>query len=127
MKSIKLKEAKYTEKKGELGEEAFVLWKQLSKTGMEYLNGYIIEDGKRGSSIVGFFNGKKKNPKEPDIRIYLSTDELAKQEICSLWEHISINEKRYLTGSTDENENITAFYNNSDVENRPYIRAYYIK
>lgn len=127
MKSIKLKDANYTKKKGELGEEAFVLWKQVSKTGVDYLTGYIVEDGKRGQGIVGFFNGNKKNPKEPDIRIYLTADELAKEEVCSLWEHISINEKRYLTGSTDEKEDITAFYNNSDVETRPYIRAYYTK
>ena len=46
-------------------------------------------------------------------------------EVCDLWESISKNENRYLTGTTNEKEKIIAFYGNSDDEKRPYIRAYY--
>jgi hypothetical protein len=129
---MKTQTTKKVEKKGEEKKEfdlkeAFVLWKHESKANTSYLTGYAIDPaGVSDSKIIGFFNTNKKNAKEPDVRVYLVDDDGKRAEqICSLWENVSKNDKRYLTGSTDENEKITAFYNNSDDEKKPYIRAYY--
>lgn len=106
--------------------EAFVLWKNESKNKVEYLSGRLSDEGSN-VKLVGYFNTRKKNPKEPDIRIYdIDSDGSQGIEVCSLWENISKGEKRYLTGTTNDQEKIIAFYNNLE-ENptRPYIRAYY--
>lgn len=52
------------------------LWYQTSKSKTKYLTG-VTEDGDR---LVAFFNRKKKNPNEPDIRVYLSIDEEAEDD-----------------------------------------------
>ena len=115
--------------KGEVKEfklpEAFVLWANTSKAGMKYLSGNTSEE--LHTKLVGFYNTNKKNPKEPDIRIYdIDSEGNQGNEVCSLWENISKNETRYLTGSTNEQEKIIAFYNNVEENpSRPYIRAYY--
>ncbi len=104
--------------------ESFVLWKHKSKNGIDYLTGNTSDKDK--CKLVGYFNSRKKNPKEPDIRIY-SVDDQGNQdiEVCSLWENISSSEKRYLTGTTNDQEKIVAFYGKENEEARPYIRAYY--
>ena len=106
--------------------EAFVLWKNKSKNNVEYLSGKLSDEGSN-VKLVGYFNTRKKNPKEPDIRIYdIDSDGSQGIEVCSLWENISKGEKRYLTGTTNDQEKIIAFYNNlKENPNRPYIRAYY--
>lgn len=127
-KTIEKEEVKVTEtevKEFNL-QEAFVLWRNKSKNGTDYLRGQDLHNNK----LVGFFNTKKKNPKEPDIRICEVTmgedgTQTTGNEVCSLWESVSKNEKRYLTGSTDENEKIIAFYGDINKEARPYIRAYF--
>lgn len=48
--------------------EILSLWENESKGGFEYLSG-VTKDGKK---VVGFYNDKKKNDKEPDIRVYYS-------------------------------------------------------
>ena len=54
---------------------------------VEYFTGKT--DG--GERLVGFFNGKKQNPKEPDVRIYKVDSECkaVKEEYCSLWTNAS--------------------------------------
>ena len=106
--------------------EAFVLWKNESKNNVEYLSGRLSDEGSN-VKLVGYFNARKKNPKEPDIRIYdIDSDGSQGIEVCSLWENIGKNEKRYLTGITNDKERLVAFYNNMEENpNRPYIRAYY--
>lgn len=122
MKTMKKEETKQEELRKEKFnlQEAFVLWKNQSKTGNEYLKGKDLNNQK----LVGYFNGTKKNPKEPDVRIY-SVDSEGKQdkEVCSLWNYISTTGKSYLTGTTDEKEKIIAFYGNK--EKAPYIKAYF--
>lgn len=113
--------------RGEELKEAFVLWNHTSKGNTNYLSGKAIDPkGVSDFNVIGFFNTNKKNPKEPDVRIYSLTDE-GKQdsEVADLWESVSKNEKRYLTGSTNEKEKLIAFYGNNNEEKRPYIRAYY--
>lgn len=107
-------------------EEAFVLWRNTTKTGKHVLKGYDLHKNK----LVGFFNTNKTNPKQPDVRICEVTmgedgKETTGNEICSLWENQSNKGKRYLTGSTDEKEAIVAFYGKESEENKPYIRAYF--
>jgi len=117
MRNVKTK----TEEKKKL-EEAFALWKQTSKNGLDYLSG---NDDKK-NRFVAFYNTNKKNPKEPDIRVYnVDAEGNQGQEVADLWEAISKGEKRYLTGSTMDKEKLIAFYNEEANEKQPYIRAYY--
>lgn len=105
--------------------EAFVLWKRKAKSGNDYLSGYVRK-GDDVTYLVGYFNSNKKNPKEPDIRVYVQVDGEQDIECASLWENISESKNtRYLTGSTNDNEKIVAFYGKQEDEKRPYIRAYY--
>lgn len=125
-KEIKEKELQKEEVKKTKLEEAFALWRHGAKSGASYLTGNTSE-AQTGLKLVGYFNGRKKNPKEPDIRVY-SLDEEGKQdkEVCSLWERVSKYGNQYLTGTTDDKEKIIAFYDNLDMKsNRPYIRAYF--
>lgn len=109
--------------------EAFVLWKQTSKAGTKYLSGNTpidLKKNEKGMKLVGFYNTNKKNPKEPDIRIYdIDSEGNQGNEVCSLWENISKNENRYLTGTTNDNEKIIAFYTKEVINDRPDIKAYY--
>lgn len=118
-------EVKIEEKKEEFNlEEAFVLWKHTAKSGVEYLSG----NTKDKIQLMGFFNKNKKNPKEPDVRVY-TLDENGKQqdEVCALWETESKNGNKYLSGNS-EDDFLVAFYNVTDGdEKHPYIRAYYKK
>lgn len=52
-------------------EDFCALWEQESKNGKSYLSGIDAE----GNRLVAFYNDNKKNPKEPDIRVYYSDDE----------------------------------------------------
>ena len=76
-------------------EQVFALWKNKSKSGLEYFTG---SDGKM--KLVAFYNGKKKNPKEPDLRVYpVDADGNAeKEELVSMWCNVSKSGKKYLTG-----------------------------
>lgn len=121
-KAVQEKEVKTNEKevKQELNlKQAFALWKNKSKSGNEYLTGKD-EIGK----LVAFFNTNKKNPKEPDIRVYeVDVDGKRGRELATLWDNVSQNGKQYLTGMTDDKEKLVAFYGKK--EKAPYIRAYF--
>ena len=104
-------------------EEAFALWSNNAKSGMEYLTGKVGE-----MKLIGFFNKEKKNEKEPDIRVYqLIDDEISKEAVASLWKNVSKGGNYYLSGTDNENKKLVGFYNNKFIEfpNRPYIRVYY--
>lgn len=100
-------------------EEAFALWKNQSKAGNDYLSGYNLHKEK----LVAFFNTNKKNPKEPDVRVYAVVDGKQDKEVASLWANVSKNEKQYLTGMTSDKEKLVAFFDGKD--KHPYIRAYF--
>lgn len=51
-------------------EDFCALWEQKSERGLEYLTGKDAD----GNKLVAFYNESKKNPKEPDIRVYYSND-----------------------------------------------------
>lgn len=106
-------------------DEAFVLWRNEAKSGIHYLSGFVSEKlGKTG--LVGYFNTNKNNPKEPDVRVYeLDKDRKQGKEVAALWETLSKQNVRYLTGLTDEKEKLIGFYGKENEEKRPYIRVYF--
>ena len=105
--------------------EAFVLWIHNAKSGKEYLSGFTSElIGK--NRLVGYFNTMKKNPKEPDIRVYtLDREGHQDKEIADLWENESKANTRYLSGSSDEKEKLVGFYGDKKDNKKPYVRVYF--
>lgn len=105
--------------------EAFALWLHKSKANNEYLSGLTtFENG--NVRLVGYFNTNKKNPKEPDIRVYSLNDEGNQDiEVADLWENISKQETRYLSGSTNDKEKLVGFYGDKKEDKKPYIRVYF--
>lgn len=103
----------------------FVLWKQVSKDGKtSYFTGKSNTDVK----LVGFYNGMKKNPNEPDLRVYLQNDDgKAGEEVASLWCKVSEKGNKYLTGKAlkgEETHYIKGFINKSTNEKAPYLSIY---
>lgn len=104
-------------------QECFTLWLHKSKNGVKYLTGNDLNKNK----LVGFFNQKKAD-KQPSVRIYdLKEDGSTGEEIITLWEYKSQQGNDYLSGTTNEKENIIAFYGDEHQEKRPYIRGYFKK
>lgn len=103
--------------------EAFALWEKQSKNGKEYFTGKADD-----MKLVAFVNTQKKNDKEPDFRIYASTDDgLSEEAVASLWKTVSKNNKLYLSGTDNEGKKLIGFYNDQFMQfpNRPFIRVYY--
>ena len=114
-----------TENKEVQMKEAFALWLHTSKAGNEYLSG-SCDESIGNARLVGYFNTMKKNPKEPDIRIYtLDSEGHQDKEVADLWENESKNKTRYLSGTSDEKEKLVGFYGDKKEEKRPYIRVYF--
>ena len=101
--------------------EIFALWKRQSKAGNTYFSG----KNSIGENIVGFFNTNKKNPKEPDLKVYYyAGEEIAKEPVLSMWCNVSNNGKKYLTGKIDKHRYI-GFINGDDQDGKhPYVRIY---
>lgn len=122
------KVTKENEKKGSELVESFALWLNKSKAGNDYLTGRLNEKLGAGK-LVGYFNTNKKNPKEPDIRIYtLDSEGHQDKEIADLWDSVSeTTGNEYLTGTSDEQERLIGFYDKTSPEkaHRPYIKVYF--
>jgi uncharacterized protein (DUF736 family) len=114
---------KTVEKKKEFTmEQVVALWKKESKNGNPYFSGVAYPDE---VYVTGFFNTNKKNPKEPDLRIYLNTkDGIEKEEWLSLWCNVSANGKKYLTGKLGK-KRVVGFINEKDNSKAPYVRVYF--
>lgn len=119
------KVTKEIEKKGSELVESFALWLNKSKAGNDYLTGKLNEKLGNGK-LVGYFNTNKKNPKEPDIRIYtLDSEGHQDKEIADLWASVSeTTGNAYLSGTSDEQERLIGFYGEKDAKT-PYIRVYF--
>lgn len=108
-------------------EQAFALWKTTSKDGKKtYYTGKLLCNG-QSTNLICFANGMKKNPKEPDYRVYLKPgkDEKLGKEIASLWVKLSKNGKKYLTGKSDDGEYLTGFINEDSSGKRPTFSVYF--
>lgn len=118
----------YSKKKEESKEkfdlqECFVLWRKVSDKKVEYFTGKDFNNNR----IVAF-NNEKKSEKQADIRIYsVKEDGTRDIEIASLWKVKFASGKEGLTGITNENEKLIAFYGDINKELRPYIRCYFRK
>lgn len=104
-------------------EQAFALWPAKGKNGATYFTGNAGD-----TRIVAFTNGKKKNPKEPDIRLYTKAkDKLV--DFGSLWCNVSEKggqAKKYMSGSLINNKKVVGFINEQkEGSKRPYISGYY--
>ena len=118
----KKKEEKEEKGKFDL-QECFVLWRKVSDKKVEYFTGHDFNNNR----IVAF-NNEKKTEKQPDIRVYsVKEDGTRDIEIISLWKTKFTSGKEGLTGVTNENEKIIAFYGDINKEARPYIRGYFRK
>lgn len=103
--------------------QVFALWKNTSKEGKAYFSGKYDE-----VEVRGFYNGKKQNPKEPDVRIYVvdANKNLSKDELCSLWCNVSKNGKKYLSGKINGQKVIGFINATANEENKkPYISLYW--
>lgn len=103
--------------------EVFPMWKRAGKEGKQpYFTGKY-----NGADLRGFYNTKKANPKEPDIRIYKldGNKKLEKDPILSLWANVTQN-KRYLSGKLGD-QRVVGFINlTANEENkRPYFTIYF--
>lgn len=114
---------KVEEKKEFTLEQVFAMWKETSKKGASYFTGKCDK-----GYIKGFYNTNKQNPKEPDIRIYLTNDkgDLEKDVYLSLWCNTTDNGKKYLTGKLGD-KRVVGFINaKANEENKqPYFTVYY--
>ena len=103
-------------------EECAVMWIQESKDGCyKYLSGKLPT----GEKLVGFYNNRT-NDKQPLFRIYATNeDNKATDEVITLWETKSKTDKFYLSGETNEKEQVIGFYGNEKEPKKPYLRIYY--
>ena len=112
--------------------QVMTLWLKKSKSGMQYLSGIYVYDENAGNDgkvyVTGFINGKKKNPKEPDIRIYQNVQgEKCDDDyiIISLWCNVSRSGKKYFTGKIDDMKFVGFINSNATVDSKiPYITLY---
>lgn len=104
--------------------QIFAMWKRNSKNGNTYFTGKDVD----GTEIRGFYNTKKENPKEPDIRIYKVSagGKLEKEEYLSLWCNPTQNGKKVLSGKLD-GLRVVGFINAkaTDENKQPYFSVYW--
>lgn len=100
----------------------FALWKKTGKNGTHYFSGKT----ETGTFLTAFFNGQKKNPKEPDVRVYTQDKDhnLSKEEYVSLWVNVAKSGRKYLTGKIGD-KRVVGFINDKAEGNRPYVSVYW--
>ena len=112
--------------------QVMTLWLKKSNSGMLYLSGiYVFDENAENDGkmyVTGFINGKKKNPKEPDIRIYQNEPgEKCNDDyiITSLWCNASKAGKKYFTGKIDNMKVVGFIISNATAGSKiPYITLY---
>ena len=104
--------------------EAFALWENKKGETIYYTG---KTSGDKPVRVVAFLNSTKKNPKEPDIRVYEQVEKGQKKpELASLWESKSKAGKVYFSGTTNDNEKLVAFINQDTQGGKyPEIRVYF--
>ena len=101
----------------------FALWKKTAKDGKTT---YFSGKTETGTFLTAFFNGQKKNPKEPDVRVYTQDKDhnLSKEEYVSLWVNVAKSGRKYLTGKIGD-KRVVGFINDKSEGNHPYVSVYY--
>lgn len=99
------------------------LWKRTGKNGNVYFTG-LTED--RKTQLTAFYNTKKQNLKEPDLRIYVrdNNGKLTKDEFLSLWCNATKNGKKILSGKLN-GKRVVGFIKANATEKQPYISIYF--
>ncbi len=102
----------------------FALWKKTSKDGKPYFTGKT--EGEDKLFLTGFFNTNKKNPKEPDLRVYTQDQnhELSKEPYISMWCNVAKSGRKYLSGKIGD-KRLVGFINDNADSKRPYVSVYY--
>ena len=104
--------------------EAFALWER-KKGDIVYYSGKTSGDD--SISIVAFTSKAKKNPAQPDVRVYEQAEKgEEKQELAVLWINQSKAGNTYYSGYTNAKEKIIGFLNQDTKDGKyPTIRVYY--
>ena len=110
-----------TQKKEFTLEQVFAMWKKTGKSGKTYFSGKLGEEW-----LTGFYNTNKKNPKEPDIRVYINMEgEEENKEFVSLWCNVTKAGKKILNGKFEGKELIGFINEKASKENKqPYVSVY---
>lgn len=102
------------------------LWKKTSKAGSTYFTGTMTKGGDT-FYVTAFYNLKKKNPKEPDLRVYQqdAKGQIMEGSELDLWCNVSsAKNKKYLAGKVD-GQKVVGFINEpKEGSKRPYITVY---
>lgn len=104
----------------------FSLWRRKSKDGKKtYFSGKTTD----GEYVVGFYNTKKKNPKEPDLRVYFQADDGVQDDRSySIWHNVNEKTgKEYFSGVYQNGEagyKIVGFKSKSKNEKAPELNFY---
>lgn len=106
--------------------QCMALWTHKNAK-VPYVTGLVGARGEEQFKVVGFFNGKKKNPKEPDLRIYEDLEKgRSREELVSLWLAQAKSGTQYYYGYDNEKKRVVAFHNaNKKSEKSPDITVYY--
>ena len=104
--------------------EAFALWER-QKGDIVYYTGKT--SGEDSIGIVAFISTTKKNPNQPDVRVYEQAEKgEEKKELAVLWFNQSKAGKPYYSGFTNDKEKIIGFLNQDTQEGKyPALRVYY--
>lgn len=105
-------------------EEAFALW-ETKKGETVYMTGKTAGD--KPVRLVAFINEEKKNPKQPDIQVYIQADKgVKKTQVASLWLNKSKAGKDYFSGQDNENKKLVGFVNDDTQGGKyPSLRVYF--
>lgn len=100
--------------------EIFSMWKKNGNKTTFYTGKY------NNDSLIGFTNGMKKNPNEPDIRIYRCGDDGKKSgdSFVSLWIRQAKSGTTYLGGTMD-GKRVVGFKSKSTNPKAPDFTLYF--
>lgn len=105
-------------------DEAFALW-ETKKGDTVYMTGKTAGD--KPVRLVAFINEEKKNPKQPDIQVYIQANKgVKKTQVASLWLNKSKAGKDYFSGQDNENKKLVGFVNDDTQGGKyPSLRVYF--
>ena len=104
--------------------QILTMWLKSTK---DKSNTYLSGQTAEGVYLVGFINSFKKNPKEPDIRIYKVNAEgkAEKEEYTSLWVNVSKAGNKYISGKIGDIKVVGFISPKGGVDtNIPYFSIY---